>query len=149
MKTTKKYKQYKNLYSRMRLHLVFCTRFRRKIFTLEGVEKVFLEALVEECTRMNVRLLDVEYRNEWVHIYIECPPDITPSNVMTSLKRTTSAALKKKVLGQNEHATVWSRNGLIADDITFKASDITEFLLDQKKRSKKTEREELSEKCKR
>lgn len=137
------YSQYKKLYSKIRLHLVFYAKFRKKIFRVEGAEEIFRKTVTEECERLNVLLLNAECNDEWVHLYVECPPDITPSNIMTSIKRSTSAALKKEILMKDEHASVWTWDGIIADDATFKPSDIEEFLLDQKKSTGRTEREEM------
>lgn len=141
------YTKHKKIFSRIRLHLVFYAKFRKKIFHLKGAESVFRKALMEECEKMGVALLDAECMNEWVHLYVECPPDITPSNIMTSIKRATSAALKKEVLMKGEHASVWTWDGIIADDTTFRPSDIDEFLLDQKMSTGRTEREDREVLC--
>ena len=138
------YNLHKKIYNCIRLHFVFCAKYRRKIFQMEGAKEVFQEALIKECEKKSITILRFECQDEWVHIYIECPPDISPKNIMTDIKRGTSSALKQQILNKDKHATVWTADGIIADSTSFSTKNIVDFLFDQKKRSGKTEREELS-----
>lgn len=132
----KEYVLYKKILAELNLHFVFCTKFRRKIFSKEeGAKECFRKAALAEFEKLGVKPTNIECKDEYVHIYAQCPLDVTVSKILTSVKRTTSAALKSEVLNLDEHASVWTWNALVATDATFEETDIQEYLMMQKKRT--------------
>ena len=129
-----KYTMYKKILTELNIHFVFCTKFRRKIFKKEGAEESFCNAAQTELANLGVTPIKILCKDEYVHIYAKCPPDVTASKVLTSVKRTTSAALKDEILNLGEHAGIWTWDALVATDATFKEDDIEIYLNMQKTR---------------
>ena len=131
----KEYVTYKKILTELNIHFVFCTKFRRKIFkTMKGAEECFRNAALAEFENLGVTPIEIKCKDEYVHIYAQCPPSISTSKILTSVKRTTSAALKDEILKLGEHASVWTWDALVATDATFEESDIEKYVAMQKTR---------------
>jgi putative transposase len=79
----------------MHVHLVFVTKYRRKVFTkqiLDELEMIFTSI----CTDFEARLVECEGENDHVHLLVEYPPKISVSKLVNSLKGVSSRLLRKK-----------------------------------------------------
>ena len=76
-------------------HLVFVTKYRRKVFQTEHIER-----MEEVCTgvakKMNFRLLRLNGESDHVHLLIEYPPKLSISQIVNSLKGVSSRMLRKE-----------------------------------------------------
>ena len=68
MKTN--YRHRKTSVSMVNYHLVFCPRYRRKIFLIEGLEARFKELVIQICERNDFELLAMECDKDHCHIFV-------------------------------------------------------------------------------
>lgn len=68
------YKHTKTTVSLINYHLVFCPRYRRKIFNIDGVEQRFKELTTAECNTHNIDILAMEYHIDHVHMFVSVYP---------------------------------------------------------------------------
>ena len=79
----------------MHVHLVFVTKYRRKVFTQQILNE--LRAIFSSvCTDFESRLVEVEGEGDHVHLLIEYPPKVSVSKLVNSLKGVSSRLIRKK-----------------------------------------------------
>src|ERR1043166_4449351 len=80
----------------MHVHLVFVTKYRRKVFTqqiLNELRAIFISV----CTDFESRLVEVEGEGDHVHLLIEYPPKVSVSKLVNSLKGVSSRLKRKNI----------------------------------------------------
>jgi len=88
-------------------HLVFVTKYRRKVFTSENL--VDLHQIFENVANsMDFKVLEVNGEADHVHLMIEYPPKLSISKIVNHLKGVSSRMIKPKLnwLPHSEH--LWS-----------------------------------------
>ena len=96
----------------MKYHLVLVTKYRRKCFTAEILDR--LEAITKElCLKWEVEVLEFGGEADHVHLLLNLNPTIQPSKLVNSLKTVTSRRLRAEFtehLAQfYEKPVLWSR----------------------------------------
>lgn len=79
----------------MHVHLVFVTKYRRKVFTnqiLEELKAIFTNI----CTDFEAGLIEFEGESDHVHLLINYPPKVTVSKLVNCLKGVSSRLIRKK-----------------------------------------------------
>lgn len=79
----------------MHVHLVFVTKYRRKVFTKE-ILKDLRDIFANVCTDFESCLSEFEGEGDHVHLLIEYPPKIAISKLVNSLKGVSSRLIRKK-----------------------------------------------------
>ena len=78
----------------LHVHLVFVTKFRRKVFTphtLETLQKIFSDV----CFDFEATLVEFDGEHDHVHLLVHYPPKVTLSKLVNSLKGVSSRLLRK------------------------------------------------------
>jgi putative transposase len=79
----------------MHVHLVFVTKYRRKIFTKQILAE--LKALFNSvCIDFEACLVEFEGEDDHVHLLVEYPPKVAISKLVNSLKGVSSRQIRKK-----------------------------------------------------
>src|SRR5882724_12891463 len=79
----------------MHVHLVFVTKYRRKVFTktiLNELEVIFANV----CADFEARLVECEGEGDHVHLLVEYPPKVSVSKLVNSLNGVSSRLVRKK-----------------------------------------------------
>lgn len=79
----------------MHVHLVFITKYRRKVFTktiLKDLRLIF-ESI---CSDFESELVEFEGEGDHVHLLVNYPPKVAVSKLVNSLKGVSSRMLRKK-----------------------------------------------------
>ena len=79
----------------MHVHLVFVTKYRRKVFTQQILEELRV-IFTDVCTDFEARLDEFEGDGDHVHLLIEYPPKVSVSKLVNSLKGVSSRLIRKK-----------------------------------------------------
>jgi putative transposase len=106
--TSNQYRRGKHSVSLLYTHLVFVTKYRRKVFTASHIE-----AMKEVCEgvarQMNFKLIEFNGEQNHVHLLIESPPKLSVSQVVNSLKGVSSRMLRKEFPELTPHENhLWS-----------------------------------------
>jgi putative transposase len=97
----------------LHVHLVFVTKYRRKVFTqaiLQDLKLMFAKI----CRDFDAQLIELDGEHDHVHLLVNYPPKTAVSKLVNSLKGSSSRMIRKKgyptvqkaLWGQN----LWSRN---------------------------------------
>ena len=69
----------------LHVHLVFVTKYRRKVFTKEILEALE-ESFLKTCRKMGVELSEFDGERDHVHLLINYPPKYSISKIVNALK---------------------------------------------------------------
>lgn len=78
----------------MHVHLVFVTKYRRKVFTkevLEYLKPIFFKV----CDDFEAELVEFDGEYDYVHLLINYPPKVSVSKLVNSLKGASSQRIRK------------------------------------------------------
>jgi putative transposase len=96
---------------KMHVHLVFVTKYRRKVFTkkiLKHMQKIFIDV----CKDFEAELIEFDGEFDHVHLLINYPPKIAVSKLVNSLKGVSARLLRKaeypEILSNLHGSSLWS-----------------------------------------
>ena len=81
----KEYKHTNTTISMINYHFVFCPRYRRKIFLIQGVEERFKELVTIKCEELEIEILEIRCEKDHTYMFLNCLPTQSPSNIMKEL----------------------------------------------------------------
>ena len=79
----------------LHLHLVFATKYRKKVFTEQIVERLNFH-FERVCKDFGCRLVECNGGRDHVHLLVEPLPHTTPSRLVNSLKGVSSRMLRRE-----------------------------------------------------
>lgn len=128
------YKHTKTTVSLLRFHLVFCPRYRRKIFNIAGVEERFKELTSEVCRKHGIEILAMECHIDHVHMFISILPQQDIPSVVRIIKGATSKKLRKEFSQLSAMPSLWTRSYFISSAGDVSAETIRWYINTQKTR---------------
>jgi putative transposase len=95
MKLSKDIRHGRHCVSALHVHLVFVTKYRRKVFDADALER--LQAIFQKvCRDFQVQLVEMNGEAEHVHLLINYPPKHSVSGLVNSLKGVSSRLLRSE-----------------------------------------------------
>lgn len=94
----------------MHVHLVFVTKYRRKIFN-PAMLAFMREIFADLCLRFEAQLIEFNGEQDHVHLLIHYPPKLAVSKLVNSLKGVSSRLLRANFEGIHRHywkGVLWS-----------------------------------------
>lgn len=129
-----KYKHTKTTVSLINYHFVFCPRYRRKIFNIDGVEQRFKELVVSECGKCGIEILKLECCVDYVYIYVNVLPTMSIPQIVQQIKGATSLKLRKEFPQLKAMPSLWTRNYFISTATSVSSETIDWYVSTQKNR---------------
>ena len=108
------YRRTKTTVSLINYHFVFCPRYRRKIFNIEGVEERFKELTISECKRVGIEILALECHVDHVHIFVSVLPTMGIPSIMQQIKGATSHRLREEFPQLKAMPSLWTRSYFVS-----------------------------------
>ena len=122
--------------SSINYHLVFCPRYRRKIFLIDGVDRRFKDLINQICEQNAYELISVECASDCCHIYVNVPPSASPRDVIKIIKGATSDALRNEFKPLSKMPSLWTRCYFATTESEMPQSLVDDFVKSQKTRYK-------------
>jgi len=79
----------------LHVHLVFVTKFRKRVFTKEILVST-REIFKSVCKDFGAELIEFEGEKDHVHLLVNYPPKVSISKLVNSLKSVSARLLRKK-----------------------------------------------------
>lgn len=79
----------------VKIHIVFCTKYRRPVLT-DGVDERLKEIIAEVCEENEVELIALEVMPEHVHLFVDIPPKLSISTLLSFVKGKASRLLRQE-----------------------------------------------------
>lgn len=127
-----KYNQTKTTVSLLNYHFVFCPRYRRKIFLIDGVEARFRELASQICNKHEIEILAMECHKDHVYMFLSCQPTQSPSDVMNWIKGGSSKILRDECKKLSAMPGLWTRNYLVSTAGTISSETINQYVETQR-----------------
>ena len=104
----KSYLRRRHSVTKLVVHLVFTTTYRRKLFDGYMIQQL-RESFESACEKLECQLLEMDGEKDHVHLLIAYPPKLAISVMVNNLKSTSSRRLRML----NTHLTAQSKSGLM------------------------------------
>lgn len=128
------FRKTKTVFSNIILHVIFCTRYRRKLFADTDLSKRVAFLISEKCSELNIEIKKLEIFDSYVEMIIECPPDLSPNQVVYRIKaHCNNNTLKDDFEVIKKIPNLWTRSCLISTDMLDEKT-IQAYVLSQKSR---------------
>lgn len=118
-------------------HIVFCPRYRRKIFNIPGVEDRFKALVKEKCDEMGILIISMDCDVDHTHLFLRMFPTNSPQIVIKHIKGYTSKKLREEFKELELMPTVWTRSYFISTAGRVSSDIIKTYVENQKKNSRK------------
>ena len=89
----KDYLRKRHSVSRLVVHLVFTTKYRRKLLTAVMIDQL-REAFESACVKLECELLEMDGEQDHVHLLVTYPPKLSISVMVNNLKAVSSRMLR-------------------------------------------------------
>lgn len=129
----KKYRHTATTVSMVNYHFVFCPRYRRKIFLIDGLETRFKELVNQICKQNEIEILAMECHIDHCHLFVNAPPTLSPADIMKLVKGTTGSILKKEFFA-SANTRVWTRSYFVSTAEDVSSATIERYVKEQKTR---------------
>ena len=91
----------------IKYHFVWVTKYRRPVLYGEVGHRL-RQLVVEICKTNEIEILSGHVAKDHVHVFLSCPPNLSPSKIMQYLKGKTSRKLMMEF--QHIQKTFWGRH---------------------------------------
>jgi len=130
-----KYRCTKTTVSMINYHFVFCPRYRRKIFLIYGLETRFKELAKIKCKELDIEIIAIECDKDYVHMFLNCPPKLSPSIIMRYIKVYTGKILREEFSQLRQMPNLWTRNYFVSTAYNVCNETIKKYIENQKTRN--------------
>ena len=130
----REYKTNKTTTSLIKYHFVFCSKYRRKIFLIPGVEKRMKELTKEQCEKDQIEILDLQCDVDHVYLYVRAYPQTTITRIMGSIREYSSKILRKEFKELSKMNALWTRAYLVSTEPYVDEETIQWYVKQQKTR---------------
>lgn len=128
------YKRTSTTVSMLNYHFVFCPRYRRKIFLIDGLEDRFKESVLQICEQNQIEVLAMECHVDHVHLFLSSLPKYSPADIMRIVKGNTSRVLLSEFSDVMRSPTVWTRSYFVSTAGNVSSETIRRYVETQKTR---------------
>ena len=115
-------------------HFVFCPRYRRKIFLIPKVEQRFKELVKLKCKELEIEIIAIECDKDHSHMFLNCLPTLSPSDIMQQIKGYTSKILREEFSELSKMPSLWTRSYFVSTAGDVCNETIKAYVVNQKKR---------------
>ena len=129
-----KYRRTKTTVSLINYHFVFCPRYRRKIFLIPNVEERFKHMVKFICEEMEIEIIAIECDKDHAHMFLNCLPTLSPSDIMRKIKGVTSRVLRDEFPKLNKMPSLWTRSYFVSTAGNVSSETVKQYVENQKKR---------------
>ena len=120
--------------SMVNFHFVFCPRYRRKVFKIDGFEARFKELVIQICERNNIEILAMECHIDHVHLFVNAPPAFSAADIMRLIKSNTSRVLLAEYSHIIKTPSLWTRSYFVSTAGNVSSDTIARYVATQKTR---------------
>lgn len=129
-----KYRRTQTTVSLINYHFVFCPRYRRKIFNIEGLEDRFKTLVKNKCKEMDIQIIAIECDKDHTHMFLNSLPTLSPSDIMQNIKGYTSKILREEFIELSKMPSLWTRSYFVSTAGNVCSETIKKYVKDQKTR---------------
>ncbi len=128
----KKYYSADHLKYSCQYHVIFCPKYRRKVFKEEH-QKRLKEIFLDVADKWEFNIIEMEIMEDHVHLLLECNPRFGIMKCIHKLKGISSNLMFKEFDDiRSKLPTVWTRSAFISTVGTVSLDAVKKYIEDQK-----------------
>lgn len=128
------YRRTRTSVSLINYHIVFCPRYRRKVFLVPGFEDRFKSLVYEIAVKNDYQILALECHVDHCHIFISVPPSVSAAEAVKVIKTNTSRVLRAEFDFLSKAPTLWTRSYFASTAGNVSSDTIKRYVDSQKTR---------------
>lgn len=129
-----KYRRTQTTVSLINYHFVFCPRYRRKIFQISNLETKFKQLVKEICDELEIEIIAMECDKDHAHLFLNCLPTLSPSDIMQKIKGVTSKKLREEFSQLQKMPSLWTRSYFVSTTGNVSTEAVKKYVESQKTR---------------
>lgn len=130
----KKYTTTEVLVHSCQYHVLWTTKYRRKVLTTV-IQARLKELILEKCKEMECTVVEVQIMEDRVHLVLDVNPQTGIYRIVNQIKGYTSRVLRKEFLIlKSRIPTLWTRSKFISSVGSVSLEDVNKYVEDQKSR---------------
>ena len=130
-----KFKTTKTTVSLINYHFIFCPRYRRKIFLIRNVEETFKNMVKYVCEEIEIEIIAIECDKDHTHMFLNCPPALSPSDIMQKIKSVTGRVLRDEFLELSKMPSLWTKSYFVSTARKVSSEAVKKYVETQRTRS--------------
>lgn len=127
------YRRTQTTVSLINYHFVFCPRYRRKVLVRQ-VEIRFKELVEQICKEQDWLIVAMEVMPDHVHLFLNCLPTDSPSDIMAKVKGVTSRRLRQEFKHLAHLPSLWTRSFFVSTAGNVSSETVKRYVEEQKTR---------------
>lgn len=125
------YRHRRTSVSLINYHFVWIPRRRRPV--LKGpIEKRLRRLLHESARALDCGIVALEIMPDHVHLFLNCPPNLAPDQIMYRIKGYTSRALRKEFPVLRRMPSMWTRSYFLSTAGNVSSETVKRYIAEQK-----------------
>jgi putative transposase len=101
---------------------------------VEDVETRLKELIAESAEKLDCQILAVEVMPDHVHLFLSCPPNLAPDQIMFRIKGYSSRVLRQEFPHLLKMPSMWTRSYFVSTAGNVSSETIKKYIADQKTR---------------
>ena len=126
------YRQTNTTVSLVNYHFIWIPRRRRKVL-VGDVKKRVTELIYEKALELECKVISLAIEPEHIHLFLNCPPDLAPKQIMHRIKGYSSYVLRKEFPHLKKMPSMWTRSYFVSTAGNVSSSTIEKYIAAQRK----------------
>ncbi len=127
------YKHKKSSVSLINYHFVWTPKRRRKVL-VGDVESRLKDLIWETAANLDCEVLAIEVMPDHVHLFLSCPPNLAPDQIMFRMKGYSSRVLRQEFPHLLKMSSMWTRSYFVSTAGNVSSETIKKYIAQQKTR---------------
>jgi putative transposase len=98
------------------------------------VERDLRKLITQKASELGSQILGLEIVPDHVHLFLNCPPTLSPSDAMFWLKSYSSRILREKYPSLRRMPSMWTRSFFVSTASNVSSQTINKYVAQQKSR---------------
>ncbi len=101
---------------------------------VHGVEERFRTLVNEKCKELEIKIIAIECDKDHAHMFLNCLPTQSPSDIMQQIKGYTSKILRGEFKELEKMPSLWTRSYFVSTAGNVSSETIKHYVESQKSR---------------
>lgn len=130
---TANYNHKRTSVSLINYHFVWTPKRRRKVL-LGDVELRLKELSLDTAAKLGCSLLAIEVMPDHIHLFLGCPPNLAPDQIMFRIKGYSARVLRMEFPHLLKMSSMWTRSYFVSTAGNVSSETIKRYIAEQKTR---------------
>lgn len=135
-----KYRSNRNIVYSCRYHVIFCSKYRRKLLT-DGVDIRLKELTAQVCEKEPIDLLKMEIMPDHVYLLLDVDPQYGINRAVRQVKGVTSHILRSEFPWiKSKVPTLWTNSYFVSTAESVPLSEVRQYIESQRTSQRQKEK---------